>query len=371
MIIKSMSRKHPSFDQLIDYMESERKLKSHKFSVFHNIYSRNTEQLKTEFSDNARHLKFRKNGVYLYHEIISITRTQNIPEDEQKTILQKIVSEYLKARAKNNLAYAVLHEDKKDNLHFHIVISANEAQDEKRKRLSKADFAEIQTRLEKWVLETYPQLEQTAVFTPNLSEQQKQERERKASISNKGAELKRRTGATSEKDRIQTTLESIFETATDGRHFTELLEKEHLKIYQRGKQFGIIDTDGKKYRFSTLGLIEQWEALDQRMTEQHKTKTQPKETQQEKQSVSQDTAQNKGQDTEKAQTDRHTEPKPEAKEQTQRTEKPPLQETKSTQNIPDTDPIEEEAKRRLEEIEKIRAEKTAKAQNTSRNKNQS
>ncbi len=267
MIIKSMSRQHPSFDQLIDYMESERKLKSHKFSVFHNIYNRNTESLKTEFSENAKHLKFRKNGVYLYHEIISITRTQNIPEDEQKAILQRIVNEYLKARAKNNLAYAVLHEDKKDNLHFHIVISANEAQDQNRKRLSKADFAEIQTRLEKWVLETYPQLEQTAVFTPNLSEQQKQERERKASISNKGEELKRRTGATSEKDRIQSTLKSIFETATDGRHFTELLEKEHLKIYQRGKQFGIIDTDGKKYRFSTLGLTEQWEALDQRVVE--------------------------------------------------------------------------------------------------------
>jgi hypothetical protein len=383
-----MSRKHPSFDQLIDYMESERKLKSHKFSVFHNVYSRNTEPLKTEFSDNAKHLKFRKNGVYLYHEIISITRTQNIPEDEQKTILQRVVNEYLKARAKNNLAYAVLHEDKKDNLHFHIVISANEAQDQNRKRLSKADFAEIQTRLEKWVLETYPQLEQTAVFTPNLSEQQKQERETKrntkASISNKGAELKKRTGATSEKDRIQTTLESIFETVTDGRHFAELLEKERLKIYQRGKQFGIIDTDGKKYRFSTLGLTEQWEALDQRMTEQHQTKTQPKETQREtpretrqekpeKENISRDTTQNKGQDTEKAQTNRYTEPKPEAKEQTQRTEKPPLQDIKSNQNIPDTDPIEEEAQRRLEEIEKIRAEKTAKAQtqNTSRNKNQS
>jgi len=371
-----MSRKHPSFDQLIDYIESERKLKSHKFSVFHNIYSRNTEQLKTEFSENAKHLKFRKNGVYLYHEIISITRTQHIPEDEQKTILQRVVNEYLKARAKNNLAYAVLHEDKKDNLHFHIVISANEAQDQNRKRLSKADFAEIQTRLEKWVLETYPQLEQTAVFTPNLSEQQKQERERKASISNKGAELKRRTGATSEKDRIQTTLESIFETATDGRHFTELLEKERLKIYQRGKQFGIIDsTTEKKYRFSTLGLTEEWEALDQKMTEQHQAQTQPKETQrearQEKPEKQYEDTLNTGQDTEKAQTDRHTEPKPEAKEQTQRTEKPPLQETKSTQNIPDTDPIEEEAKRRLEEIEKIRAEKPAKAQNTSRNKNQS
>ena len=267
MIIKSMSRKHASFDQLIDYIESERKLKSKQFSIFHNTYNRDSEKLKAEFRENAEYLKFRKNGVYLYHEVISITRTQNIDEDQQKAILQKIVMEYLQMRARKNLAYAVLHEDKKDNLHFHIVISANEAENTTRKRLSKADFAEIQTRLEKWVLESYPQIEQKAVFYPNQTDQEREEREQKAHISNKGAELKRRAGKTSTRDQMKATLESIFENARDGRHFTELLEKENLKIYQRGKQHGVIDQDGTKYRFSTLGLAEDWEALDKRMME--------------------------------------------------------------------------------------------------------
>jgi hypothetical protein len=267
MIIKSMSRKHPSFDQLIDYIESERKLKSKQFSVFHNIYNRNSDQIKNEFSENASKLKFRKNGVYLYHEVVSITRAKHIDEDQQKATLQKIVMEYLQMRARNNLAYAVLHEDKKDNLHFHIVISANEAEDTTRKRLSKADFAEIQTRLEKWVLEHHPELEQKAVFYPNQTDQEREERKRKAHISNKGAELKRRAGKTSTRDQIKDTLTGIFETARDGRHFTELLDEENLKIYQRGKQHGVIDQDGTKYRFSTLGLAEEWEALDRRMTE--------------------------------------------------------------------------------------------------------
>jgi hypothetical protein len=225
MIIKSMSRKHPSFDQLIDYIESERKLKSRQFSIFHNIYNRDSEKLKAEFAENAEQLKFRKNGVYLYHEVISITRATHIEEAEQKAILQKIVTEYLKMRARNNLAYAVLHEDKKDNLHFHIVISANEAQSTTRKRLSKADFAEIQTRLEKWTLETYPQLEQKAVFYQNQTDQEREAREQKAHLSNKGTELKRRTGKTSKRDDMKATLTGIFETARDGRHFTELLEK--------------------------------------------------------------------------------------------------------------------------------------------------
>lgn len=262
-----MSRKHASFDQLIDYIESERKLKSKQFSIFHNTYNRDSEKLKAEFRENAEHLKFRKNGVYLYHEVISITRAEHLEESEQKAILQRIVNEYLQMRARNNLAYAVLHEDKKDNLHFHIVISANEAESQTRKRLSKADFAEIQTRLEKWVLESYPQLEQKAVFYPNQTNQEREEREHKAHISNKGKELQRRTGKTSTRDHIKATLESIFENARDGRHFTDLLEKEHLKIYQRGKQHGVIDQDGTKYRFSTLGLADEWGALDKRMME--------------------------------------------------------------------------------------------------------
>lgn len=267
MIIKSMSRKHASFSQLIDYIEAESKLKSRRFSIFHNTYGRDSEHIKNEFSENAQHLKFRKNGVYLYHEIISITRTKNIAEEEQKAILQEIVQKYLNNRSKNNLAYAVLHEDKKDNLHFHIVISANEVGETTRKRLSKSEFANIQSDLEQWVLTTHPEIEQQAVFFRNQTDQEREAREQKTRLSNKGAELKRRAGNTSHRDHIKDTLSGIFENASDGRHFSDLLEKDGLRIYQRGKQYGVTDKDGTKYRFSRLGLAEEWEALDKRMME--------------------------------------------------------------------------------------------------------
>jgi hypothetical protein len=277
MIIKSMSRKHPSFDQLIDYMESERKLKSRRFSIYRNTYTQNSNQLKTEFTENSKHLKFRKNGVYLYHEIVSIKRAEHISEDQQKEILQNIVSEYLKVRAKNNLAYAVLHEDKTDNLHYHILISANEAEESQRKRLSKADFAEIQTRMEAWVLETYPELEQKAVFAQNQTEAEREESQRKARISNRGRERERRTGTTDKRDTVKETLETIFRNSTDGRDFTERLHEVGFTLYQRGKQYGITDRDGIKYRFSTLGLADAWEALDKRMMEELNQKNQKAE----------------------------------------------------------------------------------------------
>ncbi len=368
MIIKSMSRKHASFGQLIDYIEKGSS--SRRFSVFHNTYSRDSAELKEEFEANSENLKFRKNGVYLYHEVISITRSQHTHEDQQKEALQKIVREYLKMRATRNLAYAVLHEDKKDNLHFHLVISANEAQDEKRKRLSKSDFSSIQIQLEKWTMETFPNLEQKAVFAPNQTDQEKQERQQKARISNDGAEIKRRGGKTSERDTMKETIEGIFSTATNGRHFAELMEKAGLKLYQRGKNYGVSDQSGTKYRFSTLGLAEAWEDLDKRMLAtlhrgaetvqdtvrqtaetvlgQHETNDKPRqeaktETARQQAETVQDTSQDN--------------PK---KENTQQKTHPP-----DDQHHSEIDPIEAEMNRRMEEIANRREKQKTTQTNTS------
>jgi uncharacterized protein YjhX (UPF0386 family) len=274
MIIKSMSRKHASFAQLIDYIEGEAKLRSRKYSVFHNTYSRTNDRLKAEFMENSEHLRYRKNGVFLYHEVISITRahqSQQINKDEndhqQKAALKQIVEEYLHHRGKHNLAYAVLHEDT-EHLHFHIVMSANEAGERDRVRLSKVQFAEIQTNLEQWVLEKHPELEQKAVFHKNQTEAERQQRkEKKDHLSKAGEELKRRGGKTSIRDDMQEKLADIFTTATDPRHFADLLEKAGFKLYQRGQQHGVIDSQGKKYRLNKLGLSEAWDKLEARMME--------------------------------------------------------------------------------------------------------
>lgn len=265
MIIKSMSRKHPSFAQLIDYIEGEAKLKSRHHSIHRNLYSRDRECLKREFAENARHLRYRKNGVYLYHEVLSITRSQTLTEDEQKTRLQRIVEEYLNARAKNNFAYAVLHEDT-DNLHFHIVMSANEAGDSNRKRLSKAEFANIQTSLEQWVLTHHSELEQNPVFHKNQTTAERTEREAKRQhLSDKGEQMKRRGAKTDRRDQVQEHLADIFETATDPRHFAELMEKAGFALYTRGNTHGITDREGNKYRLARLGLSEAWQKLDEKM----------------------------------------------------------------------------------------------------------
>ena len=65
MIIKSMSRKESSFNQLIDYMGSGRA--DERFTILHNIFSRNPDQIKDEFYQNAGFLHRRTGGNYMYH----------------------------------------------------------------------------------------------------------------------------------------------------------------------------------------------------------------------------------------------------------------------------------------------------------------
>jgi Relaxase/Mobilisation nuclease domain len=333
MIIKSMSRKHASFAQLIDYIEGEAKLRSRKYSVFHNTYSRTTDRLKAEFMENSEHLRYRKNGVFLYHEVVSITRahqSQQIDEDQQKAALKQIVEEYLSHRGNHNLAYAVLHEDT-EHLHFHIVMSANEAGDTNRIRLSKENFAEIQTNLEQWVLEHHPELEQKAVFYKNQTAEEREARQdKKSHLSKAGEELKRRGGKTSIRDDIGEKLADIFTTATDPRHFADLLEKAGFKLYQRGQQHGVTDRDGKKYRLNKLGLSEAWDKLEARMMEKLQ-----------------------GKDAQKVE--------PGAK---QKEDPPPAEQTTAQAQTP----IEAEEKRRLDEITARRAAQ-AKTQVTTRNRN--
>jgi hypothetical protein len=350
MIIKSMSRKHASFAQLIDYIEGEAKLRSRKYSVFHNTYSRTTDRLKAEFMENSEHLRYRKNGVFLYHEVVSITRTQQIDEDQQKSALKQIVEQYLHHRGKHNLAYAVLHEDT-EHLHFHIVMSANEAGERDRTRLSKEKFAQIQTDLEAWVLQKHPELEQKAVFHKNQTAEERQQRQDKkdhakagkAHLSKAGEELKRRGGKTSIRDDIGEKLADIFTTAADPRHFADLLEKAGFKLYQRGQQHGVIDSQGKKYRLNKLGLSEAWDKLEAKMME----KLQGKDAQKVEPGA-----------TRKDEPDERTRAKTTQADQ-QKPEDP---------QPPEQTPIEAEEKRRLDEITARRAE-SAKNQATTRNRN--
>ena len=253
-----MSRKAPTFKQLIEYMEKER---GHR-AIIHNLYcseSAKQDEIIKQFEENAKHLPRRKNVNYLYHEVLTLEDKHDLNEKELSSLLTELGRMYLKERASNQLAFAYIHTDTK-NQHIHFCISANDLQSDKRKRLNKAKFSKIQKQLETYILENHPQLNQSEIYNKSLSQEQMK-------TSTKEQAFKKRTGKPSKKEDMKNKLHGIFEQAKSIDELNNLLAENGFKLYQRGQTVGVINLEtNRKHRLKTLGLLPHYEATKERFT---------------------------------------------------------------------------------------------------------
>ena len=252
MIPKSMSRKTSSFGQLVSYMSSE-KADEH-FDLYQNCLARGEADIAEAFLQNSQHLRKRKNGNYLYHEIISISLEQGVDHSHAKQCLREIAMKYIQDRCPRNMVYGCLHDDHTDHLHYHLMISANEQHQSARLRLSKAQFDKVKRDLETHVLEAYPELKQRKIVTA--------EREEKK-ISHKASKQKQRTGKLERQEEVRSTIAEAMNFANSFEDFKTYLEVKRYQFYTRGKHYGVEVTHdtGKvaKYRFATIGVHEDFE----------------------------------------------------------------------------------------------------------------
>jgi len=241
MIVKSMSRKIPSFGQLIGYIDRDEGQEAYR--IRHNLFGRGQGRVRSEFERNSNLLAKRKNGVYLYHEIISITRAGGLSAKAHKERLHDIAQAYIAARCPDNLVYGGLHQDKKHSYYYHLMISANRAGEVRRLRLAKAQFRQIQIGLEVHVLAKYPELEQKIAIGKRSEK----------SISRQGVELERRSGARPQRQEMLDRVRDAFEKAKDRASFMRQLDKVGLDLYVRGQTLGVVEREtGKRHRFKTL-----------------------------------------------------------------------------------------------------------------------
>lgn len=243
MIVKSMSRKVPSFGQLIGYIDRDEG--QEEWRIRHNVWGRDPELIRGEFERNGELLQKRKNGVYLYHEIISITRAKGLSPEQQKQRLRDIAENYISARCPDNLVFGNLHQDKDHSYHYHLMISANRAGETGRLRLTKAQFREVQVGLERHVLEKYPELEQKVAIDKRSDR----------SLKKGEAELKRRTGKRPKREEVLERVTAAYEGSQDRQSLLDALGREGLELYVRGKNLGVVDLEsGKNHRLKTLDL---------------------------------------------------------------------------------------------------------------------
>jgi hypothetical protein len=263
-----MSRKEPSFAQLIDYMSNINKA-DEKYNIYQNLYSHKTQDIENEFKENAENIANRKNGVYLYHEILSISDSQKLEREQQKEILRDIAQQYAQTRASNNLVFATLHDDHEEHLHYHFLISSNALGESKKTRLSKKEFDSFKKNFEKQTLETYPELEQEITIG----------KQAKVKLSNKGAERKRRTGKTPQRDEVKDKLHTIFNQTSTKQEFFNAMNDAQFEVYLRGKTIGILDkANNRKHRLKTLGVLDDFNTMSKRINLDEKTQNDHKKT---------------------------------------------------------------------------------------------
>ena len=247
MIVKSMSRKAPTFSQLAGYIGQDGSGGSQRCFARNLYYAGdNQKTVSGLFLDNYRHLPPRKNGNALYHEIIVLEPQPHLPKDRQMQILQALAHEYCEKRAPHQLTWGRVHFDT-TNPHIHLMISANEFGSKTRKRLDRKSYARIQRELESYKEVHFPELVEHRVYNKASSDRVKT----KASEG----EMVRRTGQLSQKQSVAITLKTLFEHHTHVDALKADLRRAGFCLYQRGKQWGVENIETRKrYRLKTLGL---------------------------------------------------------------------------------------------------------------------
>lgn len=347
MIIKSMARKSPSFRQLAKYMDKGKK--NHKsFEVFYNnLYSRENEGISEEFKNNADNLKYRKNGNYLYHEVISITRSPEMDFEKQKEILYSLVNDYVSLRAKRNLVYGIMHTDKKNDLHYHLMISSNELGSEKRHRLNKSTFANIQKSIEKNVLNNFPELGQKIIYNQNKAEKTK-----------KGEyELKKRTGKESQRDIVKRELTEIFKTSKGKADFFNKLSASGYEVYIKGNTIGVKwEKTGRNYRLKTLGLLDKFNSISGKIEEVEHRKEEIKESREEQNKEKEIKSSKEEYKQESKFKNEEVKPKKEKISESEKKSEENQEETKQSEKQKEINEVRLEIERRKQELKKQREE---------------
>jgi hypothetical protein len=233
-----------------------------KGGVAHNLQSEagDLPAIEREFLDNSRYLKERKNGVVLFHEVLSFS-----PKDRDRlslSAMHDLARRYMAMRAPEALGYAVVHDDT-SSPHIHLMISGNILYSGKKVRLSKEEFAKIKGRLEAYQVATYRELTHsiaqrgTGIAPKKSRGEREQERRQRTSPSPTP------TG----KEAAALTVRACFGAVTLA-DFQTALEVEGMSLYERSGSTGVVI---QRYRLSTLGLADEfaqavarWQAIRER-----------------------------------------------------------------------------------------------------------
>lgn len=267
MIVRSLSSKYYRFKQLLNYFFKLPKEQRGQDPIIHNLFLRHSYDLKEVerlFLENTQHIRKKKsNTVLLFHEIIAFSPLDTPYLNDG--ILQDIAATYLEKRAKNALAYGVIEKESDKHIHIHLLISGNIRNSEKKLAISTARFQEIKQEMQEYTRAMYPQLKHSYVEHQDFNKQTQYKRE-KIRFSTKEQHREKRLKAEektepSRKEKARGAILTSLDQAENLEQFSQVLKTKGFILYERGQTHGVIDQEGYKYRFSTLGVQPSFERV--------------------------------------------------------------------------------------------------------------
>ena len=249
MLVKSLTRRQLSIAQLLRYIGRDASVAGPP--LLHNLPLPAGSDLGAAgaaFQANAAFLPARKNGVALYHEILSLAGCDQ--PRATPAILLDLARRYLELRAPAALAYGRVHFDPalQKNPHVHLAISGNLCGQAKKLRLSKQEFRAVQEELERYQQERYPFLTHSLVFAAPPRDPTAAPRRRSAPPR---PESERRS---QKKRQLRERYLAARLAAASERDFRFRLQEEGMELYFRGGRLAGVTADGRKYRLQTLGI---------------------------------------------------------------------------------------------------------------------
>lgn len=254
MIIKSLSRKAPSYRQLINYVLHENEKPAldglERFVYTKNLTGHTVDEWVQSFeTQESYRLYQRSNQNYLYHVIISwhISDRQNITT----AMLKDIAREFAKRRGIS--LYIATPHYLQNAVHLHVVHSSLELLTGRSLRISKGEFAKLKRDLEAIQKERYPEIQHSTIDHDKNNKDRSHDTE---------YQIKQRTGTTI-KETLRHAIEHALNVAASPEELKQLLQEQGITVYERGGRLqGVLAPEtNRKFRFSRLGFDEHIKAL--------------------------------------------------------------------------------------------------------------
>lgn len=243
MFVKILSRKNPSYRQLVEYILKDRKpTKSAKDIIKHNIKGTTLEAIVKEFEKNETFRTFKRSDqIALYHEIISLSSNEEhyIPDE----VMMDLCRKYLDLRGVKGMYLAALHRDT-EHCHAHVMSSALEYATGKAHRISRSALQDIKILLQDYHLQKYPEI------TESFCDHSKGRNYAK----NKEYHRRHKEERTKLKESVQQQVQYLFKQSKSFDEFLVLLRENGLHHYERGGIATGLMVEETKIRFSRLGI---------------------------------------------------------------------------------------------------------------------